>query len=800
MPDPWVENTQQWLNDTYTGVPGWDPVAVTGNTGWPTMFALTRALQHELGITSLSDSFGPGTLAALSALGSIGPATSTTHPNIVRILQGGMYCKGYDGGNGYLDGDYSAVTEAGIGELRGDMGLSPTPETVPAKVFKALLTMDAYVLLPGGATTIRGIQRNLNGRYFGRQDFFIIPADGIYSRDVQRGMMFALQYEIGMADGVANGNFGPGTQTGLATQANFGPGDSDGATGKYFIHLFQAALLFNGYPTVYDGVFSTSVQTTTNNFQAFCLLPVSGRSDYQTWASLLVSTGDVNRPGRAADTIRQITSARGATLVSHGYETIGRYLSNEDIPGAVDKYIKPGELADIFAAGLTIFPIFQEGGVSLSYFNYSQGYIAGQKAHDHAFSYGFISGTVIYFAVDYDAMEAEVYSNIVPYFSGIRDGLASRLSSYNVGIYGSRNTCTIVSSQGLAIFSFVSGMSTGFSGNLGYPLPYNWAFDQILEYEIGSGDGWVNIDKDIKSGRDLGQSLVNVVPPPTQTEVDKAIIYCFTIQSHATTFYQLLSNEYTIPNLTARFLRHGSYSDVLWTMLGGHDPVDFYTYVDNRVPPVVEPLAFRDTPRNEYGGTDWPHMLATCSVYVYRGPSASLLDPELSDQGGWTGDLITLAAEYIATTHSYSTAYSFAVAALNGTFVSTMQPMDVHADIYGWVAAYALATQEEPTLAHAIQATVNNTAFSGENSFDTFIRVRWGSVANGYAIAKRIFTLTADTPDRIAFIGARTTLLASGTSAGVVVIGDLTTADIEGIAKACVNKLATLSNNYSPLP
>lgn len=45
-------------------------------------------------------------------------------------------------------------------------------------------------------------------------------------------------------------------------------------------------------------------------------------------------------------------------------------------------------------------------------------------------------------------------------------------------------------------------MSPRYSGNLGFPLPRNWAFDQIKEYAIGSGNGSIAIDKHIKSGRD----------------------------------------------------------------------------------------------------------------------------------------------------------------------------------------------------------------------------------------------------------------------------------------------------------
>ena len=223
MSDPWVLATQNWLNTTYGSNAQFEEVDETGTTGWATMWALTRALQIELGITSLSDTFGPGTEAAVDAISPI--SNSTTHvniENIIRIIQGGMYCKGYNGGDGELDGDYSATTIAGVQSLRTDIGIGAGNGFMTAKVLKALLTMDAYVLLDGGSAQIRAIQKTLNGRYLSREDFYVLPADGYYSRSVQNALLFAIQYEIGMADGTANGNFGPGTQNGLRTLGDAG--------------------------------------------------------------------------------------------------------------------------------------------------------------------------------------------------------------------------------------------------------------------------------------------------------------------------------------------------------------------------------------------------------------------------------------------------------------------------------------------------------------------------------------------------------------------------------------------------
>lgn len=54
-------------------------------------------------------------------------------------------------------------------------------------------------------------------------------------------------------------------------------------------------------------------------------------------------------------------------------------------------------------------------------------------------------------------------------------------------------------------------MSTGFSGNLGFPMPENWSFGQFYETSIGSGSGYLEIDKNDYSGRDTGASSFNPV-------------------------------------------------------------------------------------------------------------------------------------------------------------------------------------------------------------------------------------------------------------------------------------------------
>lgn len=217
MADEMVLRAQRFVNTTYNNgsTLGIGKLEENGQTGWPVMYALTRALQYEMGITALSDSFGPTTLATIGE--KYGKLDETTIPsaNFCRIIQSALYCKGYDGGD--IDGTYNDRVKAAVGKLHQNMGVASTypGSSLWPKTTKGLFNMDAYVTVAGGSDTIRSVQQWLNGRYILRKDYYVIPCDGHHSRDVAKSLLLAIQYELGMADGVANGVFGPGTQSGL---------------------------------------------------------------------------------------------------------------------------------------------------------------------------------------------------------------------------------------------------------------------------------------------------------------------------------------------------------------------------------------------------------------------------------------------------------------------------------------------------------------------------------------------------------------------------------------------------------
>ena len=503
MVDQWVLNAQQWVNSQYGAVPGYVPAPENGKTGWPTMYSLTRALQHELGLSAsqMSDSFGPTTLALVtSQLGNIGPASPQ---NIVTIVQCGLYCKGYDGSD--LSQVYDGQTATSVGQMRQNMGFADGVNSLAPKEFKALLTMDAYVVVENGSAAVRSVQQWLNRTYVSRSWASIIPCDGHFSRDVQKMLVYALQEELAVAG--ANGNLGPGTRGALQQRAPLTVGSHDTGS-SVFVRLFQAAMIFNGYQVAFDGAYSQDVANQVTGFQEFVALPVTSTGDYQTWASLLVSNGDPNRRGTACDTIAAIIPERGAALYQAGYRYIGRYLTNTP-GGTLNKQIQPGELDSLFAAGLRVFPIYETNSTSVGYFTTDQGTSDAITILQATRGYGFPHGTTVYCAVDYDALDGDVVAAIIPYFQAIKRSVDYWGYPFRIGVYGPRNICSRLSAAGLTATSFVADLSTGFSGNLGFPMPRNWAFDQIATISVGSGSGALQIDNNIASGRDFGQGSVN---------------------------------------------------------------------------------------------------------------------------------------------------------------------------------------------------------------------------------------------------------------------------------------------------
>ncbi|MGF7236620.1 MAG: glycoside hydrolase domain-containing protein [Frankia sp.] len=734
--DAAVLQAQQWVNATYKNVSGYNVCAEDGITGWATMYCLTRGLQHELGITALSDSFGPTTMSLLTSYGPI--SKSSSNVNMRTIVEAALYCKGYSGGG--IDGGFGSSTQSGLISWKTDMGFTAldTDNWVSAKEMKTLLTMDAYVKLPGGDDTVRAIQRWMNPTFINRKDYQIVPCDGFFSRNVETGLMLAIQYSLGLADGVANGVFGPTTQADLRAQGNLSPGSTDSG-GVWLVTLFKAALIFNRQANVDwgTGTFTAQTSSATWGFQEFCKLTVTGQADYETWASLLVSTGDPNRAGTACDCATLLNSARAQAIKAAGYETVGRYIGTN-----AAKDLTAAEIQIILANGLTFFPIYQEYNNALSYFDAVQGATQAQAAYAAAQNLGLPQNTIIYFAVDFDATADEIRSNVLPFFSGIDAVFHSNGYGYLVGVYGSRNVCSMVSATNYVVTSFVSGMSTGFSGNLGFPLPTNWAFDQIKTLTLASGAaGQIEIDNDIKSGRDPGISSLSTASDPN------AAFFAWVrwIESQAIAFAGNQAGTYNIQALTAQYLRtylkDGAYTSPQFTVVSGAIIQDFLDFCQPSLDS-PNPAPLRCPKVGMF--TDVEHFGASLGAVFTWDPISDRSKVNVADFGGWVGDLITADSDCFDAGTADSGAHDYGMNSIaNRAGTGSFGGSDMVADIDAVVIGMAVRNNTSLMISDALAARYASAA-AATAKYQEFVTVRFGDADTMRAAAISVIRQDTD--------------------------------------------------------
>ena len=484
-------------------------MAEDGLTGQGTMGGLVRALQHEIG-TGVDGGFGAGTEAAFesfySSTGGQLQLIMSSENNMNNIVKAALWCKGYYGYVNYnYDGHIDQTTFDGLETLKEDAGIDGLLGwgVISAKLMKSLLSMDQFVLVEsaGGKSDIREIQQYLNanfGDYIG-----IIPCDGIYQRSMNEALIKRLQYIEGQRGSAVDGIFGSGTQSLL-------PILNDSNHPAEAVRLFNFCLTCNGHKSS-GTAWTSAVKEKTRAFQSRYSIAETGNGDVDTWMALLLSKGNPNRAAQGCDCATILDEAKAHALYAAGYRYVGRYLSGTvgSGPSVLSKAMTKSEMTAIFNAGLRIFAIFQEGVPSLQRYTYELGKEDAAKAISAAKSLDIPMREYIYFAVDYDVLDGYISSTVKPYFEGINEVFEDNGHIYNIGIYGSRNVCSrICSEYGLASSCFVGDMSTGFSGNMGFPLPECWAFDQFHEYSFSYNNGLMSfpLDKDAVSGMYLGFS------------------------------------------------------------------------------------------------------------------------------------------------------------------------------------------------------------------------------------------------------------------------------------------------------
>ena len=530
MSDSNVLAAQKYLNAMFKTSSYWVHLDENGKTGTKTMQGIIRAFQIHNNVPNPTGNLGPNTISKMKSLTPITKMDPNSQPSVnVCLIQCALFCKGYAAGG--ITGIYYNNGVNAVKAMQADAGL-PVTGIIDWKVWAGLLSLNWFILAPSGDSKLRQIQQQLNSDY---SDIIgVCPCDGIKSRVTALSLLVALQAAEGVEteyiSDLSAQAFGPATTNYFKNNIGILKNGRNSTDIIPYNKIAQYALYLYGFnQEVFDGIFDSTMKNNVEEFQRKHMLVNIGLEEgvgeigVSTMKSLLTSKGDIDRKAIACDTstclnVQQITDLKNA-----GYQVIGRYLTGTTGWGETyrSKALTLGEVELLKNAGLKVFPIYQDGANKLSYFQrYHQGYYDAITAIEAAEKLGFCTGTYIYFAVDFDCMEYEATESIIPYFQQISEVFATtgnNPKNYKVGIYAPRLICTMVENAGYAVCSFVADMSTGYSGNLGYSLPENCAFDQFSEITFTSTPSFA-IDKLGYSGYDPGCNHFDIVEEETEAE------------------------------------------------------------------------------------------------------------------------------------------------------------------------------------------------------------------------------------------------------------------------------------------
>ena len=129
-----------------------------------------------------------------------------------------------------------------------------------------------------------------------------------------------------------------------------------------------------------------------------------------------------------------------------------------------ERRLRPREAAELAGAGLDVAVVYQDNARLPGDFGRAAFMAAGQVGQPVE--------SAIYFAVDTDFSVTEIQSVVVPYFEGVREGLAAAsgtsAATLRVGVYGSGLTCQMLKENlAPAEFSWLA-LATGWRGSSQY--------------------------------------------------------------------------------------------------------------------------------------------------------------------------------------------------------------------------------------------------------------------------------------------------------------------------------------------
>jgi len=128
--------------------------------------------------------------------------------------------------------------------------------------------------------------------------------------------------------------------------------------------------------------------------------------------------------------------------------------------------LSAAEAQMVSASGMRLVAVWEWHSHRPEYFTQASGYADAIAAHRQAKGIGQPPGSAIYFAVDFNAQDADIRGPVDQYFRGVAAGLraaARGAPEYRVGVYGSGAVCDYLKRSRLAEYAWLSN-ATAWSG------------------------------------------------------------------------------------------------------------------------------------------------------------------------------------------------------------------------------------------------------------------------------------------------------------------------------------------------
>ena len=163
----------------------------------------------------------------------------------------------------------------------------------------------------------------------------------------------------------------------------------------------------------------------------------------------------IDLPTDARDVAQELKASR--------LDFVARYYRD---PASRWPTLSAAEARMVSAAGMRLVAVWEWHSHRPEYFTYASGYADAIAASGQARGIGQPPGSAIYFAVDFNAREADIGGPVDQYFRGVAAGLraaARGAPAYRVGVYGSGAVCAYLKRARLAEYAWLSN-STAWSG------------------------------------------------------------------------------------------------------------------------------------------------------------------------------------------------------------------------------------------------------------------------------------------------------------------------------------------------